>query len=358
MGVELNERNNKALWGAASRGDIATIQAWLVAGGDVNADVFYEHYFDERRFPTRLLNQAASQARAELVRVLIANGADINYVDSGQMSRYHEEANPLQHAVSFYYRYSYQMAPSIEAALVLINAGANLTSQVEMVDINGETETVYIGEVRLLFQATRNPDLLRALLRAGIRVDGRDEKGKDVEAFIQADIAQIKSMYQGSSFGELHIQRLEESARILEGTRLAGTYKRYFLAPHHSMLALRALVLRGRAEPFGHSYFTGPPLRPMQTVLNFYETEGCNSNFVASSLPMHLNQVRHIVSFLSREAELLPTRLAVAPSFLLPDPVFFLILEFWLGASADEVPALLRAAARRREEAYRRSRLV
>ena len=205
------------------------------------------------------------------------------------------------------------------------------------------------------------------------------------------------------------VPALRESARILEGTRLAGSYKRFFLAPHHGMLALRALVLRGRAKARASPYYhycqtkvlnfyttegtgdegcnihfvasslamdldqvkdiieslcsegylystsdddhhkavsdveswplladpffsTSPPLRPMQTVLNFYETEGCNSNFVASSLPMHLNQVDHIIQFLSCEVEILPIRLAVVPSFLLPDPVFFLILEFWLGA--------------------------
>ena len=46
-GVELNERNNAALVDAALRGDIATIQAWLEAGGEMNAD-FYQP--DELRF--------------------------------------------------------------------------------------------------------------------------------------------------------------------------------------------------------------------------------------------------------------------------------------------------------------------
>ena len=93
-------------------------------------------------------------------------------------------------------------------------------------------------------------------------------------------------------------------------------------------------------------------------VFNFYTTEGtgdegCNVNSVASSLAMDLNQVKHIVEFLSSEGHLYstiddhhhksisdepevlphpPAVPAVAPSFLLPDPVFFLILQFWLGA--------------------------
>ena len=48
-----------------------------------------------------------------------------------------------------------------------------------------------------------------------------------------------------------------------EGARLAGSYKRYVLAPHHGMLALRTLVLRGRAEaspstPVSYTHLTLP----------------------------------------------------------------------------------------------------
>ena len=47
-------------------------------------------------------------------------------------------------------------------------------------------------------------------------------------------------------------------------------------------------------------------------VFNFYTTEGtgdegCNVNSVASSLAMDLNQVKHIVEFLSSEGHLYST---------------------------------------------------
>ena len=276
MGVELNERNNEALTGAALRGDIATIQAWLNAGGDVNADVFYLPDFHKRRFPTRLLNFAASNARGELVRVLIANGADINFIESR-----HGGLSALLLAVAVPYR------DPTETAKVLIEAGAELFNQ----DLSEEGNPYGDGErcTRLLFDAKRHPDIIRALLRAGIRVDGRDRDGDDVEASLQEDLA----LYMEFDDSGQTILSLQESARILEGARLAGSYKRYFLAPHHGVLALRTLVLRGRAE--------ASPSTPLVARL-----------------------------FAGTTTEVAPDG-AAAPS-LLPDPLFFLVLEFWLGA--------------------------
>jgi hypothetical protein len=167
-----------------------------------------------------------------------------------------------------------------ETAKVLIEAGADLFNN----DFNRNIYGVD-GCTRLLFDATRHPDILRALLRAGIRVDGRDEAGADVEAILQKEMVAASYFYED-------VLALEESARILEGARLAGSYKRYFLAPHHGMLALRALVLRGRAEPFWSTDLPVARLFAGTTA----EPDG-----------------------------------AAAPS-LLPDPLFFLVLTFWLGA--------------------------
>lgn len=276
MGVELNELNNEALTDAALRGDVATIQTWLNAGGDVNAEVFYLNDFDERRFPTRLLNLAACDAQGELVRVLIANGADINFIESRPgLNR----MSALQRAVVVPHR------DPTETAKVLIEAGADLFNQ----DLSEGNPYGYIARcTELLIAATSYPGILRALLRAGIRVDGRDRAGNDVEASLQKDIF---SPYLELASGQF-ILSLQESARILEGARLAGSYKRYFLAPHHGMLALRALVLRGRAEA---SPSTDLPVARL---------------------------------FAGTTAE--PDG-AAAPS-LLPDPLFFLVLTFWLGA--------------------------
>ncbi|KAH8060237.1 glycosyl transferase [Aureococcus anophagefferens] len=115
--------------------------------------------------------------------------------------------------------------------------------------------------------------------------DGTD----DVELVVHA----YKPSWIPGDGVDKRIQAYWESARILEGARLAGSYKRYFLAPHHGMLALRALVLRGRAE--------ASPSTPLVARL-----------------------------FAGTTTEVAPDG-GAAPS-LLPDPLFFLVLEFWLGA--------------------------
>ncbi|KAK7241305.1 replication protein A2 [Aureococcus anophagefferens] len=157
------------------------------------------------------------------------------------------------------------------------------------------------------------------------------------------------------------------------------------------MLALRALVLRGRAKAslpkslairklvmsgdlsgrakaslstnlFFARLFSGTTAEVVNQikVFNFYTTEGtgdegCNVNFVARSLAMDLDQVKQIVEFFCFTGYLYPVGIcdwtapidddhhksvavvplpdppAAAPS-LLPDPVFFLVLTFWLGA--------------------------
>ena len=276
LGVELNEHNNEALTDAALRGDIATIQAWLNAGGDVNADLFFLPDFDERRFPTRLLNLAAGHAESESVRVLIANGADVNFLESR-----HGGKSALQCVVAD----GPVRTDRTGTAQLLIEAGADLFNQ-DLSEDNGSGDGGRC--TRLLFDAKRHPDILRALLPAGIRVDGRDRDGNDVEASLQENLRSYMEL-DGS---EQIILSLQESARILEGARLAGSYKRYVLAPHHGMLALRALVLRGRAE-------ASP----------------------STDLP-----VARLFAGTTAEPD------GAAEPSLLPDPLFFLVLTFWLGA--------------------------
>ena len=319
--VELNARDNEALIRAALHGDVATIQTWLedIAWGPFIVDVNH-----------RRCKVAADNARAEMVRVLIYNGADIDFIQKASWR--HSILSPLLLG------YAVPGIDPTETAKVLIEAlGAEL--------FTGDVECC----TRFIFAATRYPSILRALLRAGIRVDGRDEDGNDVEAFVREEIVLSLQHYSD-------VPVLRESARILEGTRLAGSYKRFFLAPHHGMLALRKLVLCGRAEARASPSTSG--LDYYQKVFNFYTTEGtgdegCDDNFVARSLAMDLDQVKDIIEFLSSKGDLYstidddhhksihdyllpppypPAVPAVAPSFLLPDPVFFLILQFWLGA--------------------------
>ena len=338
-GVELNKRDNDALIRAALLGDVAPIQTWLNAGGDVNVEVHSEPTFN------RLLYIAVRNYHAKLVRVLIANGADVNFVESRHAPGQPGGKSALQCALAIPHY------DPTEIAKLLIEAGADLFNK----DLSEGNPYGDVGRcTTLLFSATRYPDILRALLRAGIRVDGRFRDGRDVEAVLQAHIPQTTSHM--SYGGLISKQRLEESARILEGVRLAGSYKRFFLAPHHGMLALRKLVLCGRAEARASPSTSG--LDYYQKVFNFYTTEGtgdegCDDNFVARSLAMDLDQVKDIIEFLSSKGDLYstidddhhksihdyllpppypPAVPAVAPSFLLPDPVFFLILQFWLGA--------------------------
>ena len=60
-------------------GDVAGMKAWVKAGGDVN-----QEFFDSFGTPHRLLTLAATDGDADMVRVLLAQGADIDGLEEGR----------------------------------------------------------------------------------------------------------------------------------------------------------------------------------------------------------------------------------------------------------------------------------
>ena len=85
------------------------------------------------------------------------------------------------------------------------------------------------------------PRLLRMMLIAGVDTNAKSCNGETPE-----DYARSRHAYW-QTFGNYQMTHYAESMAILEGARLAGSYKGYVLAPYKELLRLRSLLARGRA---------------------------------------------------------------------------------------------------------------
>jgi len=99
-------------------------------------------------------------------------------------------------------------------------------------------------DVRICVKALSRPRLVRMLLVAGADVSARScghcaSQDMTPEAYLR-----------WIGFGEQCVlfREYTESLRILEGTRLAGSYKKYVLQDFKGLLRLRSLLAHGRAS--------------------------------------------------------------------------------------------------------------
>ena len=137
---------------ATARGDVAMVQSWLESGGDANQDlpdgyrqlinVFEEIDSDDEDNNIRgqrLLEVATEHENCDLIRILIAHGADLDH----EFYYCGSEATALHFALDEKLNY---------AAKLLIASGADVTRQYDSI----------------ISSALLDPPLLRAVLISGV----------------------------------------------------------------------------------------------------------------------------------------------------------------------------------------------
>ena len=276
---------------ATARGDVAMVRSWLESGGDANQDLpdnyrqhinpFEEIELDGDENPIRgqrLLAVATEHEHCDLIRVLIAHGADLDH------EFYYDGSESTAVNFAFDERLS-------DAARLLIASGADVSRQ----------------RTSIILSALLDPPLLRALLIAGadtsapIRSNtylGAD--GMTPEAYARSRRDHYVSMVATHTYRTDFVGLYGESVTILERSRLAGSYKNYVLQEFKELLRLRSLLARSRAS-FG-------PATPEAVARLF----GGRADPAAASRRA------------TRRRRPPPKRSAGVP-----DPAFWLVMEYW-----------------------------
>ena len=224
---------------AARLGNYVLVEEWLVNGGDANLNLAPEFFEEEasvyaygvaaphHQLGCRLLSYAAEWGRLEVVRVLLAHGADVNYV----------------------HRYGWNGEPEESTALLLAVEGARGGKPIVVGD-HHDVVSLLIQKgadcVPIMKYAVLYHDLLRMALAAGVDLSVPSCYGRTPENCAR---------YQYENWRDVNepmADRYAASVAILEGTRLAGSYKNYVknhgLREFKELLRLRSLLARGRAR--------------------------------------------------------------------------------------------------------------
>ena len=148
------------------------------------------------------------------MQLLISHGADVNY-------KYFYDRDPDDDYackaldMAFYKN-------NAESARLLLDSGANISR------LNSS------AWARIL----AHPRLLRIVLAAGADFTASCVDGMTPEDSARASIAAVRS------YNSNRAAIFEETASILEGVRLAGSYKQYVLQDYTRLLRLRSLLAR------------------------------------------------------------------------------------------------------------------
>ncbi len=232
---------------AAKMGDVATVQAWLEAGGNPDERMARSDATDTNmrghEIGQTLLHYAVGgpnvsvasdpnlladleRRRTNIVRMLLAHGATVDAVPDGACNN-----TPLFVAAL------YGQAESVEQ---LCLAGANVN------------HTRSTGDFPLWYATRKCPSTVRVLLRFGA-----DPSMTYIDGGRQRTPEEHANLHSESYFGSIY----RESARILADARLLRPRLR-------QIFALRALVHRGRATPTSETpegfalLFFAPTSRP------------------------------------------------------------------------------------------------
>ena len=205
---------------ATENGETATVQRWLANGGDPNQDLQPDNPLYSAWPNFRLLLLAAAQGRTGIVRLLLEHGANVNYV-----FKYPE--------------------PVAESDGDEDDVGDNFTALdvASTTSDNGILARLLLdnGAVsRIVAPALSRPHRLRMLLAAGADISARSCHGETPETWLRRFLAREERHFHRFWYGM--------SLRMLEGTRLAGSYKNFVLLPFKELLRLRSLLARGRAH--------------------------------------------------------------------------------------------------------------
>ena len=207
---------------AAASGDARQVQEWLAGGGDANADHppdFMQYAPRILELGLRLLGVAAWHGRCEVIKLLLAAGADVNYSYRTQLG--HATYHALLIAVSY---------GQVEAVRILVDNGADVnydsnnperrepppectqpTSSVALQAVSGDYPT-----------GSGHPRILKMLLKAGLNTAARschthlglnDTPEEFARRWLELTRNEQRLMNQHRIYGE--------SLEILERLRLA-----------------------------------------------------------------------------------------------------------------------------------------
>ena len=189
----------------AREGDSAGIKAWVKAGGDVNQDLHDQYTYGET---TSLLTLFATEGDTDMVRFLLAQGADIEKKIEGHTA--------LVTAVIACLHPAYNPT---EVVKVLIEGGASVD---EIAPRRGNQKP-------LLFIAAHQPGVLCVLLRAGADHPSLHTRwGSNIEKYVKDEFDDaIKWMTSGDGDVDARAEtarNLEVSGGILAAVRTGGSY--------------------------------------------------------------------------------------------------------------------------------------
>ena len=226
---------------AAQAGDVATVEAWLNEGGDVNERSIHED--------TLLLSCAATPgarttSHTDLVRLLIERGADVNICAKEEPPGL--GLSPLHYACDQLVDHS----PDMVALLLDAKANVHCRAHAKPEDDEFPADTP-LGVTLLGFHdqphdqrssAERFPTILRIvtmLLRAGASLDAvSDERTAEMEL---REAEEVNPALRDS-------YAFVQTKALIDGVRAAGNWKQYCRRDHKQILRLRSLVARGRAR--------------------------------------------------------------------------------------------------------------
>ena len=201
---------------AARRGDADAVRRWLESGGDPNWNLVHPN---SHGFPShyRLLMFTAAHDQRDVMRVLISHGADVQYL-YGYIPPDHV---PPDRALDVAMH-----RKKAEAVRLLLDNGADVSR------LNSDAWEAALGNHRLL----------RIVLAAGADFNALCVNGRTPEAF-----ARNRRNAAVTIFDDRKAAIYEETVSILEGVRLAGSYKQYVLRDFKGLLRTRSLLARGHA---------------------------------------------------------------------------------------------------------------
>ncbi len=226
---------------AAQAGDVATVEAWLNEGGDVNERSIHED--------TLLLSCAATPgarttSHTDLVRLLIERGADVNICAKEEPPGL--GLSPLHYACDQLVDHS----PDMVALLLDAKANVHCRAHAKPEDDEFPADTP-LGVTLLGFhdqphdqrssaeRFTTIPRIITMLLRAGASLDAVSD-----ERTAETELREIEKVNPALRDNDAFVQ----TKALINGVRAAGSWKSYCRLPHKSVLRLRSLVARGRAR--------------------------------------------------------------------------------------------------------------
>ena len=223
---------------ATREGDAHEVRAWLESGGDPNAKLAPNDTFASDRY--KLLCIASRVGHCEVMKVLLDHGADVQYLYT---YNFYDSESPWSESESEDEDGPTQRRP-LDMAMNNNHHGAVRLLVAHGADMKRIKFNSWIA-------ALRDPLLLRIAIVAGADLTAPCCHGKTPEAYCREErlpgLRERSPVTLNESWLAELIANHEESLSILEGVRLAGSYKQYVLRDFKGLLRTRSLLARGRA---------------------------------------------------------------------------------------------------------------